>query len=110
MHAVLTLAGLALLAGAAQAQRPGVAVPPDSPGYTYGKAQDAGEARRKAREQGKVLPPGGDAAKSAEGGAIGTDASAAAGQERIRARDARRPDKRRPMPGPTPDDAVRKTH
>ncbi|MNL82187.1 hypothetical protein D3C87_2095110 [compost metagenome] len=78
-------------------------MPPDSPGYTYGKSQDAGEARKRSRAPGQVRPPGGDVPKSAEAGAIGNDKSAMAGQERIKTRDARRPDKRRPPQGATPD-------
>ena len=98
MQRVLAFLGLALLGTAAYAQqtRPGVAVPPNSPGYTYGKSEDAGEARKRSRAQGEVRAPGGDAPKSAEGGAIGNDKSAVTGQERIKERDARRPDKRRP--------------
>jgi hypothetical protein len=99
MHKVTALLGLALLGTAAahaQQTRPGVAVPPNTPGYTYGKAEDAGEARMKSRAQGQLPAPAGDAPRSAEGGAVGNDQSAVAGQERIKERNARRPDKRRP--------------
>ena len=93
-----------LLGAFAHAQElpPGVAVPPGTPGYTVGKSQDAGEKRKQAKTQGLVRAPGGDAPKSAEGGAIGNDKAAVAGEQRKSTRDARRPDKRRTTQGGTP--------
>lgn len=94
-----------LFAFAAQAQSnpPGAPVPPNTPGYATGKSEQAGEARKNARPQGMVRPPAGDASKTAEGGAVGTDAAAVAGERRAKTRDQRRPGRTQPKPGGTPD-------
>jgi len=100
-----TLALLGMLAGGACAQSspPGVAVPPHTPGVASDKAQRAGEVRKDARLTQGVSPRGtSDMPKVAEGGAIGTDKAAMAGEQRAGTRDTRRPGKPRPMPGGTP--------
>ena len=112
MHRVLVLSGIALVSVATYAQqtKPGVAVPPNTPGYTYGKSEDAAEARKNKRQQGKVRPAGGDAPKSAEGGAVGNDKAAVAGEARAKTRDARKPNRAPTTQGPTPNDAVLPAH
>jgi len=62
----------------------------------------AGEARKDRRPQKGVAPAAGDEAKTPEGGAIGTDRAARAGERRAETRDARRPGKPVPVPGGTP--------
>ena len=101
----LMIAGTFAVAGAAYAQStpPGVAVPPATPGLTTGKAQMAGEARKDQRGVGMVKPPaGGDINKTPEGGAIGIDRAAQAGEARADTRDQRRPGKAKTMQGGTP--------
>jgi hypothetical protein len=49
-----------------------------------------------------VRPPAGDQAKVPEGGAIGTDRAAVAGERRAETRDERRPGKARTTQGGTP--------
>ncbi|WP_077001475.1 hypothetical protein [Variovorax sp. KK3] len=101
---LLTLVGAAfLIVGAhAQSNPPGAAVPPNTPGIAGGKSENAGEARKSMRTPGEVRPPAGDQAKAPEGGAIGTDRAAVAGERRAETRDARRPGKPKPMQGGTP--------
>lgn len=96
-------AGLVAFAAHAQSNPPGAPVPPNSPGYATGKSEMAGEAKKNSRPQGMVKPPSGDAAKSAEGGAIGTDRAAMAGERRAETRDQRRPGRKAPKQGGTPD-------
>jgi len=102
MFHALTLLG-ALTGGAwAQSSPPGVAVPPNTPGVASDKAQRAGEVRKDSRLTKGVSPRGSDMPKVAEGGAIGTDKAAIAGEQRAETRDTRRPGKPKPMPGGTP--------
>ncbi|MDP9902229.1 cell envelope biogenesis protein TolA [Variovorax ginsengisoli] len=101
----LLIAGTFATAGAAYAQStpPGVAVPPATPGLTTGKAQLAAEARKEQRGVGKVRPAaGGDINKTPEGGAVGTDRAAVAGEARAQTRDQRRPGHAETMQGGTP--------
>ncbi|SEJ43150.1 hypothetical protein SAMN05216567_105453 [Variovorax sp. OK605] len=93
-----------MAAGAAHAQSnpPGVAVPPNTPGVATGKSEMAGEARKDRRAPGMVRAPAGDESKTPEGGAVGADRAAAAGERRAETRDARRPGKPKPVPGGTP--------
>lgn len=104
MKNIIAATAIGLLAFAAQAQSnpPGAAVPPNTPGYATGKAQMAAEAKKDMRPKGMVNPPAGDTPKTAEGGAIGTDRAAVAGEMRAETRDARRPGKPDSMQGGTP--------
>ncbi|MBN8747559.1 Uncharacterised protein [Xylophilus ampelinus] len=103
-HRLLALVGtLCVAAGAyAQSNPPGAAVPPNTPGIAGGRSENAAEARKAARPQGQVRPPAGDEPRTPEGGAIGTDRAAVAGERRAETRDTRRPGKPKPMPGGTP--------
>lgn len=101
------LALTSLLAGVtfAQPTPPGVAVPPNTPGYASDPPQRAGEARKIMREKRStkgVSQPGGDEPKAPEGGAIGTDKAAMNGEGRAETRDQRRPGKRKTTQGGTP--------
>jgi hypothetical protein len=58
-----------------------------------GKAADRAEMKKEARPAGMVKAPAGDAAKTPEGGAIGTDKAAVAGEKRAETRDTRRRNK-----------------
>jgi hypothetical protein len=55
-----------------------------------GKAADRAEMKKDAKPAGLVKAPAGDAAKTPEGGAIGTDKAAVAGEKRAETRDTRR--------------------
>jgi hypothetical protein len=98
----------ALIAGSfaagayAQSSPPGVAVPPNTPGVAGDRATAAGEMRKDRRAAGMVKAPGGDQPKAPEGGAIGTDRAATAGEARAETRDTRRPGKRPSTQGGTP--------
>lgn len=104
MNKFITATAIGLFAFAAHAQSnpPGAPVPPNTPGYATGKSEMAGEARKNKRPQGMVKAPGGDEPRTAEGGAIGTDRAAVAGEKRAETRDQRRPGKRPSMQGGTP--------
>ncbi|CAA2106671.1 cell envelope biogenesis protein TolA [Variovorax paradoxus] len=98
MAAMLVAAGSA----AAQSNPPGAAVPPNTPGVATGKSEMAGEARKDRRAPGMVRGQPGDEARTPEGGAIGNDRAAQAGERRAETRDERRPGKPKPVPGGTP--------
>lgn len=100
----LLIAASFVAAGAAHAQSnpPGAPVPPNTPGIATGKAERAAEARKQSKPAGRVLPPGGDEPRTPEGGAIGTDRAAVAGEARAETRDQRRPGKPRTTQGATP--------
>jgi len=104
MNKLIAVATLSVCAFAAHAQSnpPGVPVPPNTPGYATGKSEMAGESRKGMRPAGKVAMPAGDASKTPEGGAIGTDRAALAGEQRANTRDQRRPGKPKSMQGGTP--------
>ncbi|MET3383265.1 hypothetical protein [Variovorax paradoxus] len=70
---------------------------------TDSKPQVRAQARVAAKTPGKIAPPTGDTDKTAEGGAIGTDRAAVAGEKRHQTRDARKPNRRKPVPGGTPN-------
>jgi hypothetical protein len=57
------------------------------------KPQIRAEAKKDARPAGQVKAMGGDEGKTAEGGAIGNDKAAVAGEKRKATRDARRRNK-----------------
>lgn len=90
----------------AQQTIPGANVPPNSPGYTMGKSEDAAERRKQAKPKGQVRPEGGDAAKSVEISGVPNDRSALSADKRVRSRDARRPNARKTTQGGTPDDPL----
>jgi hypothetical protein len=99
----LIVTGLMAATGAyAQSNPPGANVPPNTPGYATGKSERAGEARKDRRAPGMVKPQPGDEGKTPEGGAIGNDRAAVAGERRAETRDERRPGKPKPVPGGTP--------
>lgn len=97
-----TAIGLFAFAAHAQSNPPGANVPPHTPGVASGKAEMAGEAKKNARTQGRVQGPGGDMARSAEGGAVGTGRAAAAGDKWVEKRDQRRPNAPHASQGGTP--------
>ena len=104
MNKLITATAIGLFAFAAHAQSnpPGAPVPPNTPGYATGKSEMAGEAKKNMRPKGMVPARGGDMPKVAEGGAIGTDRAAVAGEARAETRDARHPGKPHSMQGGTP--------
>ena len=100
---IALLATACLVSGVhAQSNPPGVAVPPNTPGVAGGKAESAAEARKNMRPQGEVRPQAGDQPRTPEGGAVGTDRAAVAGERRAETRDQRRPGKRKTTQGGTP--------
>lgn len=70
---------------------------------TDNKPQARAEAKVAAKPAGKVPAPAGDTVKTPEGGAIGTDAAAVAGEKRHASRDTRKPNRRKPVLGGTPE-------
>lgn len=87
----------------AQANPPGAAVPPNTPGIARDPAQQAGEAKKNMRPLGVPRPAtANDTVKTPEGGAIGTDRAAVAGEARAETRDTRRPGKAKTQQGGTP--------
>ena len=101
----LMIAGTMATAGVAfaQANPPGSNVPPNTPGVgAPGKAERAAEAKKNTRAPGVRPAAGGDINKTPEGGAIGTDRGAVAGEARAETRDQRRPGKAPTMQGGTP--------
>ncbi|WP_233102165.1 hypothetical protein [Variovorax sp. IB41] len=70
---------------------------------TDSKPQARAQAKVSAKSQGKLAAPSGDTVKTAEGGAIGTDSAAVVGEKRHQTRDARKPNRRKPVPGGTPN-------
>ncbi|MBS0428631.1 MAG: cell envelope biogenesis protein TolA [Proteobacteria bacterium] len=104
MSRLIALVGTACLVASVHAQSnpPGVAVPPNTPGVAGGKSENAAEARKNMRPQGEVRPQGGDQPRTAEGGGVGTDRAAIAGERRAETRDQRRPGKRKTTQGSTP--------
>ncbi len=101
-YLAVLVAGLFAAGAYAQSNPPGAAVPPATPGVATGKSERAGEARKEMRPQVGVRAPGGDQPKAPEGGAIGTDRAAIAGERRADTRDTRRPNKAKPVQGTTP--------
>jgi hypothetical protein len=101
---LLAVASASLLtAGAwAQANPPGTAVPPNTPGVAVDRAQRAGEQRKNTRPVVPHQQAGGDTLATPEGGAIGTDKAAQNGERRAQTRDARRPGKTPTHQGGTP--------
>ncbi|AMM24133.1 hypothetical protein [Variovorax sp. PAMC 28711] len=96
------LTGLFAVGVYAQSSPPGVAVPPNTPGVAGDRATAAGEMRKDRRPAGIAKPRSGDRPMVAEGGAVGADKAAVAGEMRAETRDERRPGKRPSMQGGTP--------
>ncbi|KIQ34269.1 hypothetical protein RT97_08055 [Variovorax paradoxus] len=70
---------------------------------TDSKPQVRAQAKVAAKAQGKVAPASGDTSRTAEGGSVGTDVAAVAGEKRHQTRDERKPNRRKPVPGGTPE-------
>ncbi len=98
----LFIVSLAAVTAQAQSNPPGAAVPPSTPGIASGKSERAAEARKAARTPGQLRPASGDASRTPEGGGIGTDRAAIAGEQRAKTRDERRPGKPKSTQGGTP--------
>lgn len=90
----------------AQQNIPGSNVPPNTPGFTMGKSEDAAERRKQAKPKGQVRPEGGDAAKSVEISGVPNDRGAVAAEKRVQSRNARRPNAPKTTQGGTPDDPL----
>ncbi len=101
MSKVLAIMIAGLFTAGAYAQNPASASSEHAP-VTDSKAQMRADAKVAAKPAGKVKVAGGDEAKSPEGGAIGTDKAAVAGEKRQQTRDARRPGHRKTTQGGTP--------
>ncbi|MDM0015219.1 cell envelope biogenesis protein TolA [Variovorax sp. J22P168] len=97
-----SVALLALASVLAHAQPSGDASSNRSP-ILNSKPQLRAEQEKDARPSGKVKAIGGDELKSPEDDSIGSDKSAAAGQQRVTTREARHPDRRPPAQAGTPD-------
>lgn len=101
MSKILAVMIASLFAAGAYAQTPAGASSEQAP-VTNSKAQMRADAKVAAKPAGKVQAPGGDEPKTAEGGAIGTDKAAVAGEKRAKTRDARRPGHPKTTQGGTP--------
>jgi len=101
MSKILAVMIAGLFAAGAYAQNPAGATAEQAP-VTNSKAQMNADAKVAAKPAGKVKVAGGDQAKTAEGGAIGTDKAAIAGEKREQTRDARRPGHKKTTQGGTP--------
>ena len=101
MKKVFALMIAGLFAASAYAQNPAGDSAEQEP-ITNSKAQARADAKVAAKPAGKVKMLGGDQVKIPEGGAIGTDKAALAGEKRERTRDARRPGHVRTTQGGTP--------
>ena len=107
MSKILAALIAGLFAAGAYAQNP-AGTTPEQGNATNSKSQQRAEARKDARPAGQVQAPAGDQAKTPEGGAVGTDKAAQAGETRAQTRDQRRRNKdgsvkRRSTQGGTPD-------
>lgn len=101
MSKILAVMIAGFFAAGAYAQNPAGASSEQAP-ITNSKAQVRAQAKVSAKPAGKVKVAGGDEAKTAEGGAIGTDKAAIAGEKREQTRDARRPGHAKTTQGGTP--------
>lgn len=101
MSKILAVMVAGLFAAGAYAQTPAAGgTPQDVPTNT--KPQMAAQANSDAKPQGKVAKSGDPLAKTAKGGAIGTDKAAIAGEKRRQARIARQPGQKPTPQGGTP--------
>jgi hypothetical protein len=93
MNKALAVMIAGLFAAGAYAQNPPGAAAEQAP-VTNTKSQARADAKVAAKPAGQVKTgAGGDINKTPEGGAIGTDKAAMAGEKRAETRDARRPAK-----------------
>ena len=90
----------------AQQNIPGSNVPPNTPGYTMGKSEDAAERKKQAKPKGQVRPEGGGAAKNVEISGIPNDRGAIAGEKGVQWGNAPRPNAGKTTQGGTPDDPL----
>ena len=67
------------------------------------KSQQRADEKRASKPKGQVNPAGGDTLKTPEGGAVGTDKAAIAGEARKDTRDERKPGRAKTTQGGTPD-------
>lgn len=86
MSKILAVLIAGLFAAGAYAQTKPAEVDPTG----KGKAAERAEAKKDAKPAGQVKATPGDAAKTPEGGAVGTDKAALAGEKRAETRDTRR--------------------
>lgn len=92
MNKILAVMIAGLFAAGAYAQNPAGASAEQAP-VTNSKPQARADAKVSAKKPGVKPAAGGDINKTPEGGAIGTDKAAVAGEKRAETRDARRPAK-----------------
>ncbi len=92
MNKILAVMIAGLFAAGAYAQNPPGASAEQAP-VTNSKPQARADAKVSAKKPGVKPAAGGDINKTPEGGAIGTDKAAVAGEKRAETRDARRPAK-----------------
>jgi Ni/Co efflux regulator RcnB len=94
---------ITIVAAAFLAATSAFAQSPERQAITDSRPQLRAQAKVAAKSPGKIAAASGDTVKTAEGGSIGTDAAAAAGEKRHQRRDARKPNRRKPVPGGTPN-------
>lgn len=92
MNKVLAVMIAGLFAAGAYAQNP-AGKAPEQGALPSGKAIDNAQAQVATRKPGVAAPAGGDINKTPEGGAVGTDKAAVAGEKRAETRDGRRRNK-----------------
>ena len=90
-----------LFATGAYAQNPAGTSSEQAP-VTNSKSQGRADAKVAAKPAGKVKAAGGDQVNTPEGGAIGTDKAALAGEKNKQTRDTRRPGHAKTTQGSTP--------
>ena len=92
MSKVLAIMIAGLFAAGAYAQNP-QGTSTEQANVTNTKPQVKAEAKVDSRPAGEVAAPGGDTPKSVEGGAVGNNKAAKAGEKRAQTRDNRRRNK-----------------
>lgn len=101
MRKIFAIMIAGLFATGAYAQNPAGASSEQAP-VTNSKPQARADAKVAAKPAGKVKPAGGDQVNTPEGGAIGTDKAAIAGEKKEKTRDARHPGHAKTTQGNTP--------
>ena len=101
MRKIFAIMIAGLFATGAYAQNPAGASSEQAP-VTNSKSQARADAKVAAKPAGKVKAAGGDQTNNAEGGAIGTDKAALAGEKNEQTRDARHPGHAKTTQGSTP--------
>lgn len=92
MSKVLAIMIAGLFAAGAYAQNP-KGMSGEQANATNSKPQMKADAKVDSKAAGQVAAPGGDTPKSVEGGAVGADKAAMAGEKRAKTRDNRRRNK-----------------